>query len=98
MPYGVPDGFAFDDAGNLVLCAVHLGGEPGEIQIYDRDGKLLERHRPGPQSLYTNVALDDVGTGYVTDTDGGTVLEIEGLAGPRLPLHPRPDPPEKEQT
>jgi gluconolactonase len=89
LPYGVPDGFAFDTDGNLVLCAVRLDGEPGEIQVYDPDGALQERHRLGPHSLYTNVALDASGTGFVTVTDAGTVLEIPGLAGPGLPLHPR---------
>jgi gluconolactonase len=87
LPYGVPDGFAFDTEGNVVVCAVHLGDQPGEIQVYDRAGKVLERHRPGPYSLYTNVALDAQGTGYVTVTDAGTVLEIPELAGPSLPLH-----------
>jgi gluconolactonase len=90
LPYGAPDGFAFDVEGNLVLCAINLDGGEGEIQVYDRDGRLRDRHRPGPHSLYTNVALDRSGTGYVTDTDGGTVLEINRLAEPGLPLHPRP--------
>jgi gluconolactonase len=87
LPYGVPDGFAFDIDGNLVLCAVNLGEEPGEIQVYDHSGHVLERHRLGSHSLYTNVALDARGTGYVTVTDAGTVLEIPDLAGPGLPLH-----------
>jgi gluconolactonase len=91
LPYGVPDGFAFDTDGNLVLCAVHLEGGAGEVQVYDLDGVLRERHRPGPGSLYTNVAIDSAGTGYVTYTDGDSVIEISNLAGPGLPLHPRND-------
>lgn len=89
MPYGSPDGFAFDVEGRLVVCAVQLDEGPGEIQVYGSDGALLDRVRPGPHPYYTNVALDGHGTGYVTCTTDGTVLEIRDLAGPGLALHPR---------
>jgi gluconolactonase len=87
-PHGVPDGFAFDIDGNLVVCAVCLDEQPGELQVFDPDGKLLDRLRPGPGSLYTNLALDAGGTAYVTDTQDEQVLEIAGWARPGLPLHP----------
>jgi gluconolactonase len=90
LPYGMPDGFAFDVEGQLIVCAVRLDDQPGELQLYDRDGRLLDRLRPGSHSLYTNIALDDAGAGYVTDTDGEAVLEMSGLSAAGLPLHPRP--------
>jgi gluconolactonase len=88
VPYGMPDGFAFDADGTLILCSVRMDGEPGEIQRYDRDGNLIDSHRPGPSGLYTNLALAGDGTAYVTDTEAGELLAIEGLATSTLPLHP----------
>jgi gluconolactonase len=88
IPYGVPDGFAFDLEGNLVVCAVCLDERPGELQIFSPDGKLADRLRPGSGSLYTNIALGPDGTAYVTDTQDEQVLEVTGWAQPGLALHP----------
>jgi len=88
IPYGMPDGFAFDREGTLVVCSVDLDNNPGEIQTFDRHGALLARHRPGPSSLYTNVAIDDSGMAFVTETETGQLLAIKGLCGPGLPLFP----------
>lgn len=89
LPYGMPDGFAFDLSGNLVVGAILFEEEGrGELQIYDRSGTLVERLQPGPHRRYTNLCLDGEGTAHVTCTDGGEVLRIQGWAGPGLPLHP----------
>lgn len=88
MPYGLPDGFAFDVEGNMVLAAVGVAGEPGEIQVWSPEGKLLDRVRPGPSSGYTNLALSAAGVLVVTDSDGHQVLIIEDWPAKGLPLHP----------
>jgi len=87
-PHGLPDGFAFDVDGNLIVCAVCLDEQPGELQIFDRDGTLLDRLHPGPGSLYTNLAIGPDGAAYVTDTQGEQVLVISDWASPGLALHP----------
>ncbi len=87
-PQGLPDGFAFDVDGNLLVSAVSLEQQPAELQVFDPKGRLLDRLRPGAGSLYTNLAIAADGTAYVTDTDGEQVLEISDWARPGLPLHP----------
>jgi gluconolactonase len=92
LPYGMPDGFAFDTQGNMVVGAISFTGGVddglGELQVFDREGTLLDRLRPGSGSRYTNLVLDAAGTAYVTSTPEGEVLEIAGWARPGLPLHP----------
>lgn len=91
LPYGHPDGFAFDVDGNLVLCAVRLDDEPGELQVFDRAGRVTERLRLTASPYLTNVALAPDGTAYVTDTTAGSVLALDGWARPGLlgPAGPR---------
>ena len=88
VPYGMPDGFAFDADGTLILCSVRMDGDPAEIQRYDRDGRLIDRQRPGGSNLYTNLALAADGTAYVTDTEHGEMVALDGFAASALPLHP----------
>jgi gluconolactonase len=93
LPHGVPDGFAFDVDGNLIVAAIGLAEfaadpEIAELQTFDRDGKVVDRLRIGASRLYTNIALTDDGTAFVTDTEGGEVLEVTGHFRPGLPLHP----------
>jgi gluconolactonase len=98
LPYGVPDGFAFDREGRLVVAAIRLDVETGasgpaedavgELQTFDRNGLLLDRLRIGPSHLYTNLALDRDGSAHVTETAGGTVVRVDGYFDPGLPLHP----------
>jgi gluconolactonase len=99
LPRGVPDGFAFDVDGNLVLCACRVAGghvpgststgmESGELQVYDSEGRLIGQWSPGPSDLYTNIALGGDGVAYVTDASAGLVLQIGGWTRPGLPLHP----------
>jgi gluconolactonase len=88
MPRGVPDGFAFDVEGNLIVCAVRLDDQASELQAFDPNGDLVDTLRLGRRSFYTNVAINADGTAYVTDTQGESVLEVTGWTRPGLPLHP----------
>lgn len=89
LPYGTPDGFAFDAQGNLIVCAIRFDGEPGELQVFDSDNTIVERIRPGTRSKYTNVALHPTtGLLVLTESDGGRVLVCDGWPSTGMPLHP----------
>ncbi len=85
---GLPDGFCFDDQGNLIVAAVGEGGRPGQIQTYGPTGVLVDVLEPGSSSKYTNVALSPAGTLLITDADGGSVLVVDDWPSSGLPLHP----------
>ena len=88
MPFGFPDGFAFDLEGNMLVCALSKSEPPGEIQVWDTTGVLLDRFSPGPGKKYTNVALSGDGFLVITDSEGGAVLGVPwSVAG--LALYPR---------
>jgi gluconolactonase len=91
MPFGRPDGFLFDVDGNLVVCAiasVEPEGTAGQIQTYDRNGSLIDTFAPGPLRTYTNIALGPDRILYITDSDGGNVLAVDGWPKAGLPLYP----------
>lgn len=91
VPSHRPDGFAFDVEGNLIVgCNANAGDnqDTGQVQTFDRNGKLVDTFVPGSNKLYTNVALDANRRLVITDTHGGAVLEVEGWPHPGLPLHP----------
>jgi gluconolactonase len=88
LPAGLPDGFAFDGAGNLTVAAVGEDGAPGEVQTFDRDGALLDRFRPGTSAELTNVALGGRNELVLTDAGAGAVLIVRDWPFPGLPLHP----------
>jgi gluconolactonase len=88
MEHGLPDGFAFDDGGNLILAAVGHDDHPGEIQTYDRNGRLIDTFHPGPHLKYTNVALSKSRILFITDADGGAVIAVDGWPTACLALHP----------
>lgn len=87
MSYGMPDGFAFSQDGNLVVAAVGQSG-PGEIQTYDRSGRLVDVFRPSASAKVTNVALSGDGVLMVTDAEAGAVLAIRDWPERGLALHP----------
>jgi gluconolactonase len=87
LTYGLPDGFAFDADGNLLVAAVGENDGAGQIQTFDREGMLVDALEPGPHTKYTNVALSPGGTLLVTDADDGCALAFDWPA-PGLPLHP----------
>ena len=90
--HGMPDGFAFDSSGNLTVAAVGREGA-GEIQTYDRSGRLIDAFRPSASAKLTNVALSGDGVLIVTDAQAGAVLTIRGWPEPGLALHPFRDRP-----
>lgn len=90
MDHGYPDGMAFDREGNLLVCAnSHTPGTPGDIQVFDRAGRLVELIQVGPHCRYTNLAIAGDGTLVVTDSDGGAILAVEHWDVPGLALYPR---------
>jgi gluconolactonase len=92
MDYGMPDGFAFDRSGNIIVAVVGQTG-PGEIQTYDRSGHLIDTVRPSASAKLTNVALSGDGVLIVTDAAAGAVLAIDGWPERGLALHPFRDRP-----
>ncbi|GAA1844746.1 SMP-30/gluconolactonase/LRE family protein [Pseudonocardia ailaonensis] len=91
MPYGHPDGFAFDTDGNMIIATVGTESDlsaPGELQVWSPEGTLSERIQLGSGHYYTNVALSGDGRLIVTDTDDCAVLVADGWPGKGLPLHP----------
>lgn len=89
MSRGVPDGFAFDTDGNVIIAAPSLEqGVPGTIQTWSTSGELLDLFEPGPSRLYSNVALSEDRTLYITDSDGERVLQVSNWPAAGLPLHP----------
>jgi gluconolactonase len=88
MPHCVPDGFAFDAVGNLVIASVGRDeNEMGGLQVYSPEGKLLEMVDTGSGQYCTNVAIDAERNIVVTDSSKGRLLKgIWPNAG--LALHP----------
>jgi gluconolactonase len=69
LDHGVPDGFAFDTEGNVIIAtqsrefanpgAGELGrGDRGDVQTYSATGSLLDVFQPSVSKHYTNVALN----------------------------------------
>nr|QMS47929.1 hypothetical protein WG33_0128 [uncultured bacterium] len=83
-----PDGFAFDNEGNIIIGAVGLTGEAGDIQVWSPEAKLLERYQPGTDVYYTNVALTEDGGVVVTSSGNGEVLLTPPDSFGYLALHP----------
>ncbi|MFF1253908.1 SMP-30/gluconolactonase/LRE family protein [Pseudarthrobacter sp. NPDC058329] len=86
LDHGRPDGFAWDVDGNLVIGAI-TGTAPGDLQVYNPEGTLLDVIKIGDGQKYTNVAISSSGKLAVTDSDNGQVLEADWPAA-GLPLHP----------
>lgn len=83
---GLPDGFAWDDEGRLLVCAVGVD-DPGTIEVRGPGGDLLDTIAPGPSRHYTNVAISLQGDLYLCDADAGRVLR-GAWPCPGLALHP----------
>jgi gluconolactonase len=88
MQHNAPDGFAFDCDGNLLVAAASLSDRPGEIQQWNRSGRLTAVYTLGDARLVTNVAVNAEGRMAVTLSDHGAVAYVDGWATPGLPLHP----------
>jgi gluconolactonase len=84
-----PDGFAFDDAGNIVIASFGTAdGTAGNVQTWSLDGKLLDLLELGTSRFYTNVAITKDHKLLVTDSDLGAVLVVEDWPHAGMPLHP----------
>jgi gluconolactonase len=87
MDSGLPDGFAFDVEGHLIVGVNGEDGRHGEIQVWTCDGEFVDRLRPIEAKYMTNVALDRAGHLFVTCPDIGGVVRLDWPhAG--LELHP----------
>lgn len=86
LDHGRPDGFAWDVEGNLVVGAI-TGEAPGDLQVYSREGNLIDVIHPGDGLKYTNVAISTDGQLIVTDSDKGQILTADWPHS-GLPLHP----------
>jgi gluconolactonase len=84
-----PDGFTFDTHGNLIIGALSRTQDPGEVQVWTPEGRLLDRVRIGDSRHYTNTVLDGSGRLVVTDSDGGRVLCVDDWPATGLALYPR---------
>lgn len=85
---GLPDGFAFDVEGNIVVAAPREDGQPGSIQTWTIDGRQLDEFRPGTEPYYTNVALTPDARLVITASSAGAVLLIDDWPNAGLALHP----------
>lgn len=88
MARNVPDGFAFDAAGNFVVATVGHGEQDKAcLQVFSPQGQLLEIVETGSTQYCTNVAIDAQRNIVVTDSSNGRLLK--GVwPHPGLPLHP----------
>jgi gluconolactonase len=84
----LPDGFAFDSAGNVLVAAASLTDAPGEVQVWSPDGAFLDAVSFAPARLTTNVALSADRRLVVTLSDVGQVVTVNDWPEPGLPLHP----------
>ncbi|HVS99991.1 MAG TPA: SMP-30/gluconolactonase/LRE family protein [Solirubrobacterales bacterium] len=88
---GLPDGFAFDQEGMLVIAAIGEGGAPGDLPVVAPSGQVIERLSVGSGREYTNVAVAADGRLAVTDASEGRLLIAAGRPAGGAPLH-RPNP------
>ncbi len=89
LSHGGPDGFAFDADGNLYVCAIGLGGEPGDVEVFDRSGELVEVLSPGTgDTHYTNILITEDGRVVLTSSKREEILVTNDLDVAPLPLHP----------
>lgn len=88
MTRGMPDGFAFDSEGNFVIAGIGMeDAEAGTVQVWSRQGKLLEVVEPKGSRFITNLAIAPGGKIYVCDSGKGQLLRGNWQSKPLL-LHP----------
>jgi gluconolactonase len=70
----IPDGFAFDEAGNILCC----GFQSGKIHVFDPEGKRIGEI-PFEDPRLTNVCFGGPGrrTLYVTESGLGRVVRVD---------------------
>jgi len=88
LEHGRPDGFCFDTEGNVVVAAIGDDGEPGGIQTWSRDGRLLDVFDPQLGQVVTNVAISADRRCVITAAGAGKVVVVDGWPTAGLALHP----------
>jgi gluconolactonase len=86
LDHGIPDGFAFDSEGGLIVACPRFEPGGGDIQVYHHS-KLTQVIKPGNSQLYTNLAISSDAKIYICDAQGGEVL-VDRWRCAGLPLHP----------
>jgi gluconolactonase len=86
VDHGIPDGFAFDTQGDLVVACPNFDPGGGDVQVY-RDGRLREVLCPAISKLFTNLAISRDAKIYICDAESG-IIYSQVWACPGLTLHP----------
>lgn len=89
LSHGGPDGFAFDSEGNLYVCAIGLASEPGDVEVFDREGTRIDVIDPGTgDTHYTNIVITDDRRVVLTSSKNEEILVTSDIDVAPLPLHP----------
>jgi gluconolactonase len=83
-----PDGFAFDDSGNVVIACTSPSRGQGDLQVWNLNGDLLQVAGSTDGPFLTNVALSKSGELVFTDASGGAVCWVGCWPAGGMPLHP----------
>ena len=90
LPDGLSgDGLAVDIEGNAYVCCIL----DNTIRVFDGTGAESERiEMPGPGGVVTNCCFggDDGRTLFATHSVPGTLVRVDGLPNPGVPIHPWP--------
>jgi DNA-binding beta-propeller fold protein YncE len=71
-----PLGLAFDAQGNLYVT--DLSGDKMQVEVFDRQGKLVRTFAGGSGLSFPNgVTIDSAGNSWVTDSNNGRVLVFD---------------------
>lgn len=84
----IPDGFLFDSEGNITVAVISTTDDPGQIQTFDRSGRLIDTRVPSSGKVLTNVALTAKRELIITASGEGAVLAIDDWPHAALPLYP----------
>ena len=89
LPFGRPDGFAFDVDGHVIVAAPGTDEHPAaSVEVFDAAGDLVDVLLQGGSTYITNIVLDADGTAFITESQHGQVLALDGACAGGLPLHP----------
>lgn len=89
LPSGRPDGFAFDENGNILTASpAKHPDEQSYVHIFAPDGRHLDSYAPHPCNRLANCALSTDRTLVITDVHHESVLAVRDWPTAGLPLHP----------
>lgn len=88
LRHGLPDGFAFDVEGRLLVASIGAAeGDEGCLELHDPVEGYLACVACGGSRFVTNVALSPEGRAILTDSGNGRLLQWQ-YGVPGLPLFP----------